>query len=202
MAGLLERRRTERRQRRADRRTRRADRLEARAANNRTRAAMVQPTPEVATIQAPGGQPEQVILTKSDSSMRNARLDALEAENEELRAEMAELRAQLAEIDDELATRDDDEGRQEMAMRLLSEPVLAILDGAVGVINAGDDVISPTALRISEGLDSYLDFSREQDMSDSQRNLVRIIQLAAKMWAYYDPETGLASLVETDPGNS
>jgi len=162
---------------------------------------MVQPSPEIATIQSPGGQPEQVILTKSDSAMRNARIDALEAENEELRAELSELRAQLAEIDDELASRDDAEDRQETAMRLLSEPVLAILDGAVGVINAGDAVRQPTALRVSEAMDSYLDFTRSEGVSDAQRNLARIVQVALKLYAYYDPERGLGSLLETDPGN-
>ena len=142
---------------------------------------------ETATVTA-GGRQQEVKISKAGSKARNQRLKALEIGQAKAMAEIEALR-------DELDAKDAEDQDRMQGNMLLSDAAIGGLRALVALLNAGDAVQNTGAYVAATSLDALADAG---GLEDDQAKYARIGSLVMQALAYYNPDLGFSSIVESD----
>lgn len=185
---------------RAERLRRRAARKEARAAARRAQAASLAPEEENAQVMGRDQQGRPVVqdvkIRKPGSKQRNARLQALEEENEDQRERLQDLEEELEETQARLEEIEALLEKRNTGSMLMSKATLGAANALLTLININDPVQNRGALVLSEALDALTDMDT---LEEAQQQWARTGRVLAKAWAYYDAERGFGSVLSAEP---
>ena len=184
---------------RAERLRRRAARKEARAAARRAQATALAPDEEPAQVVGRDGQGRPVVqdvqIRKTGSKQRNARIQALEEDNEAHMERIQALEEDLKEAETRLEEIEALLEKRNTGSMLLSKATLGAANAMLTFININDQVQNRGALVLSEALDALTDMDA---LEPAQQQWARAGRVLSKAWAYYDPEEGFGSVLAAD----